>query len=146
MKEIPFSLPVSGVIRINSNVIEVIVNRAETKVELEGELGPTGRISLKPGTTLSDVALEIAKKLVRRKGVNRFSGAELYHQALEDYPQLKRNSFMSRVIASTPDHPSYRHYASNRDFFSHIGTGLYRLNDRYVADKPSVGEQTLLNH
>jgi len=50
---------------------------------------------------------------------------------LGKYPELKRNSFMTRVIACTPNHSSYKHYTSKRDYFNHIGPGLYRLSDQY---------------
>ena len=52
---------------------------------------------------------------------------------------------MTRVIACTPDHSSYKHYTSKRDYFSHIGVGMYKLNDRYMADTTSEGEQILFN-
>ena len=146
MREVPFSIPVSGVVRIDGDSVTIIVNRAETNVSLWPEAGPSKRISLEHGITMYDVILEAAREVMRRKGFNRFSAPELYHEALEKYPELKRGSFMSRVIASTPDHPSYKHYASNRDFFSRISLGLYRLNDRYLAGETSAGEQTLLNH
>ena len=146
MREVPFSIPVSGVVRIDGDVVTITVNRAETTVTLEPEVTPGRRISLEPGKTMFDIILGAARVVVQRKGFNRFSAPELYHEALEKYPELKRGSFMSRVIASTPDHPSYKHYASNRDFFSRISLGLYRLNDRYLAGETSAGEQTLLNH
>lgn len=146
MREVPFSIPVSGVVRIDGDLVTIIVNRADTTVSLGPEVRPGRRISFEPGITMYDVILGAARVVVQRKGFNRFSAPELYHEALEKYPELKRGSFMSRVIASTPDHPSYKHYASNRDFFSRISLGLYRLNDRYLAGETSAGEQTLLNH
>ena len=135
MREVPFSLPVSGTIRLNGNSVTVVVNRAETSVSLWPEAEPGKPITFGPGKTMYDVILEAAREVVRRKGVNRFSAPELYHEALDTYPALKRNSFTSRVIASTPDHSSYKHYASRRDYFSHIGPGLYKLNDAYRLEK-----------
>lgn len=145
MKEIAFSIPVSGVVRIVEDTITVTINRAETIVTFEPEEKPVKRVSLERGRTMYDIILETAQKVIQRKGFNRFSAPELYYEALEKYPELKRNSFMSRVIASTPDHSSYKHYASRRDFFSHIGTGLYRLNDEYIPDK-TADEEDILKH
>ena len=138
MREVPFSVPVSGIIRLDGNSVTVVVNRAETSVLLWPEAEPGKPITFGPGKTMYDVILEAAREVVRRKGVNRFSAPELYHEALDKYPALKRNSFMSRVIASTPDHPSYKHYASRRDYFSHIGPGLYKLKDAYRLEETHV--------
>lgn len=146
MKELPFSIPISGVIRMDGDSVMIVVNRAETNISLETEAGHGKRISLEPGKTMYDVMLETAREVVQRKGYNRFSAPELYSVALEKYPELKRNSFMSRVVASTPDHGSYRHYSSRRDYFSHIGPGLYRLNDEYVLEKTPGEEGILRNH
>lgn len=144
MREVPFSIPVSGVIRIDGNSITIIVNRAETNISLPPDEERGKRLSLEAGKTIYDIILETAQEVVRRMGLNRFSGPELFHEAIGKYPQLKRNSFMARVIASTPDHPSYKHHKSNRDYFSRIGPGLYRLNDRYTAEIPKE-ERTLFN-
>lgn len=135
MREVPFSVPISGTVRLDGNSITIVVNRAETSVWLWPEAEPGKPITFGPGKTMYDVILEAAREIVRRKGFNRFSAPELYHEALDNYPALKRNSFTSRVIASTPDHPSYKHYASRRDYFSHIGPGLYKLNDAYRLEE-----------
>ena len=141
MREVPFSVPVSGIIRLDGNSVTVVVNRAETSVLLWPEAEPGKPITFGPGKTMYDVILEAAREVVRRKGVNRFSAPELFHEALDKYPALKRNSFTSRVIASTPDHSSYKHYASRSDYFSHIGPGLYKLNDAYRVDKVSSSRE-----
>jgi len=146
MREIPFSIPVLGVVRIDGDSVTIVVNRAETNISFSPEAGPGKRISLESGKTMYDIILGTAQEVVQRKGFNRFSAPELYYEALEKYPELKRNSFMSRVIACTPDHSSYKHYTSKRDYFSYIGPGLYRLNDEYVADKTSNEESILRNH
>jgi len=140
MREVSFSIPVSGVIRIDSEEVTITVNRADTTVFLGPEVRLAGRISLESGKTMYDIVLEATREIVKRKGFNRFSAPELYHVALEKYPEIKRGSFMSRVIASTPDHPSYKHYVSNRDFLSRIGPGLYKLNDKYLLDKTADSE------
>jgi hypothetical protein len=130
---------------MDENLVTIIVSRAETTISLETGAPPGKRISLEAGKTMYDVILEAAREVVRRKGFNRFSAPELYSVALEKYPGLKRASFTSRVIGSTPDHPSYKHYKSRRDYFSKIGTGLYELNDRYRVDRTSDEERTLSN-
>jgi hypothetical protein len=135
MRELPFSIPISGVIKVDENLVTIVVNRTETTISLETGVAPGKRMSLGEGKTMYDVILEAAREVIRQKGFNRFSGAELYAMAREKYPELKRGSFMSRVIASTPDHPSYKHHKSRRDYLSHIGVGLYWLNERYVPDK-----------
>ena len=145
MKEVSFSVPVSGVVRINGDSITIIVNKAETNISLTPETRKGKHISLEPGQTLYDVILEVAREVVRKKGFNRFSAPELYQEALDKYPELKRNSFITRVIACTPDHSSYKHYTSKRDYFSHIGPGLYKLNDEYRLDRTSDKERNLFN-
>jgi hypothetical protein len=137
MREVPFSIPVSGVIRIDGNEVTITINRADTTVFLGPEIRLGGRISFESGKTMFDIILETAQEIVQQKGFNRFSAPELYSAAREKYPQLKRNSFMSRVIACTPDHPSFKHYSSTRDYFSHIGTGLYWLNEKYMPEETS---------
>jgi hypothetical protein len=115
--------------------VKIVVNRAEPTVSVETKPETSRRIALQPGLTLNDIVLETAREVVQRKGFNRFSAPELYRLALEKYPELKRNSFMSRVIACTPNHPSYEHYTSRRDYLTHIGPGLYWLNEDYMTDK-----------
>jgi len=146
MREIPFSIPVSGVVSIDGDSVTIAINRAETSISLWPEAVPGKRISLEPGKTMYDIILETAREVVQSKGFNRFSAPELYYEALERYPELKRNSFVSRVIACTPNHSSYKHYTSKRDYFSYIGPGLYKLTDEYAADKTSDEERILRNH
>jgi len=145
MREVPFSIPVSGVIRIDGDEVTITVNRADTTVFLGPEVRLGGRISLESGKTMFDIILETAQEIVKRKEVNRFTASEVYHEALEKYPELKRGSFMSRIIACTPSHSSYKHYTSNRDYFSYIGPGLYELNERYKAEEAPKKERNLFN-
>ena len=137
MKEVPFSIPVSGVIRIDGDEVTISVNKSDTIVVFGPEVRLGGRVSLEPGKTMFDIILEIAREVIRRKGFNRFSAPDLYSVAREKYPHINRGSFMSRVIACTPDHPSYIHHKSRRDYFSRIGPGLYWLNEKYTPDKAS---------
>ena len=131
MKDVPFSIPVSGVVRMDGDAITIIVNKAETNITLTPEIQKGKHVSLEAGQTLYDIILEAAREVVRKKGVNRFSAPELYHEALDRYPDLKRNSLVTRVIACTPNHRSYKHYTSHRDYFHRIGPGLYELNEKY---------------
>jgi hypothetical protein len=131
MQEIPFSIPLSGVIHVGDNVITVSVNKAETTVHLGAETVKQERISLPKGRTIFDLVLEAARDVTEEKGVNRFSAAELYHKALEKYPNLKRNSWTSHVIACAPGHPSHKYYTSRRDYFSYMGDGQYRLSAHF---------------
>jgi len=130
---------------MDGDSIVIIVSRAETNISLEVEAERGKRISLEAGKTMYDVILEAAREVIRRKGFNRFSAPDLYSVAREKYPGLNRGSFTSRVIACTPDHPSYKHHKSRRDYFSRIATGLYWLNEQYTRDRISDEEWTLSN-
>ncbi len=139
MNELAFSIPVSGVVKIDGDSITITVNRAETRIRLEPEIGGMGRISLEGGKSMFDVILETARELVREKGANRFTAAELYHKSLERYPAIKRNSFAARIVGSAPDHPSYRHCVAKRDYLSYLGNGQYKLDDRYAVKESLAG-------
>lgn len=137
MKEIPFSVPVTGIIRINGNIITVIVNRTSTNVSLETGTESPQRMVFEPGTTMFDILLESAREFLRRKTYNRFTGPALFDIAREKYPDLKKRSFMSRLTAATPNHPSYKHHLSQRDYFSRIAPGIYTLENQYLPKKTS---------
>jgi hypothetical protein len=134
MQEIPFSLPVSGVIRIEEGSITVTINKTETIVNFQPPKKPE-RISLGKGRTVFDIVLETALQEIRRTKENRFSAAQLYGVALERYPELKRNSWVGHVIASAPNHSSHQHFGAKRDYFRYLGNGTYSLKDTYL-DKP----------
>jgi hypothetical protein len=131
MQEIPFSIPITGVVRIDKGSISIIVNRAETAISFEAK-EKEKRILLEKGQTLFDIVLETAQELVRRESENRFSAAQLYNVALESYPTLKRNSWSSHIIASSGNHPSQQFYGSKRDYFRYLGDGTYSLKDNYI--------------
>ncbi len=143
MKEIPFSIPVTGIIRINGNVITVIVNRAVTNVTLDPEAESPGRSVFEPGKSMFDIILGCAQEYLKRKGYNRFTGIDLFSIARETYPGLNKRSFMSRMTAATPNHPSYKHHLSHRDYFSKIATGIYSLEYQYQQKNTSSGEVNL---
>ncbi len=137
MKEVPFSIPVSGVVRIDEDSVIIIVNKTETNISLSPFPLSGKRLFEEQGKTMFDVVLEAAREVVRKKGANRFSPPELYREALLKYPQLRRNSFMARVIACAPNHNSYKHHVSKRDYLSYLGPGVYTLNDQYTDRQPS---------
>ncbi len=138
MKEIPFSIPVSGVVRIDEESVIIIVNKTETSISLSPVPPSSKRLFQEQGKTMFDAVLEAARRVVRRKGANRFSPPELYEEALKSYPNLKKNSFMARVIACTPNHNSYKYHASKRDYLCYLGPGAYTLNDQYTERQPSL--------
>ena len=142
MREISFSVPVSGVIRINGNIVTVIVNRATTRVLLEGDESPQ-RTVFEPGTNMFNILLESAQEFLRRKAYNRFTGPDLFAIAREKYPDLKNHSFMSRLTAATPNHPSYKYHLSKRDYFSRIALGIYTLENKYRPQKATQTNDTL---
>src|SRR4030042_5400312 len=99
MQEIPFSIPVSGVIRIDENTITITVNRAETIVTFKKPEEPL-RLVLPKGHTIFDVVLEAAQTVVK-SGQERFNAATLYREVIGKYPALKRNSWTSHIIAAS---------------------------------------------
>jgi len=136
MQEIPFSLPVSGVIKIEEGSIIITINKAETIISFQPPQKQE-RISLGKGRNMFDIVLEVAQELIRRTKENRFSAAQLYGVALERYPELKRNSWVSHVVASAPNHSSYQHFGTKRDYFRYFGNGSYSLNLKYMGKNQS---------
>jgi hypothetical protein len=134
MQEIPFSLPVSGVIKVDEDSIIITINGAETILNFQPSKKQE-RISLGKGRTVFDIVLETALQEIRRTKENRFSAAQLYGVALERYPELKRNSWVGHVIASAPNHSSHQHFGAKRDYFRYLGNGTYSLKNTYL-DKP----------
>jgi hypothetical protein len=139
MQEIPFAIPLTGIIRVVNGEISIVVNRTETSLKLAVEEATSRRRVLEEGVTLNDIALEAARELVAGRGYNRFRAAEIFHKALEKHPGIKRNSLMSRIVACTPDHPSNKYFASRRDFFRYGGSGILLLNEQYMPDKNIAG-------
>jgi hypothetical protein len=132
MQEIPFSLPVSGIIKVEESSITIIINKSETVISFHPSQKQE-RISLEKGRTVFDIVLETAQEVVRRTNKNRFSAAQLYGVALEGYPQLKRGSWVSHVIASAPNHTSHQHFGTKRDYLRYFGNGSYSLNLKYMG-------------
>ncbi len=139
MSEVAFSIPVTGTIRIQGNSLVIKVNEAtiNLKLDMPNEVG--GKLKLERGKTLFDIVLDTAKSWVTESGTSQFTAAQLYHEALDRYPELnlKRNSWGAHVISSAPDHPSYRNYTSKRNYFTYMGKGLYRLGTHVSSEVSS---------
>jgi len=82
--------------------------------------------------TVHDIILQTAKNCVVDAGQNKFTGAKLFHLALLNHPGLKRNTFAAQVIAAAPNHSSHRHYPNQKDYFTYLGKGYYKLNRKYL--------------
>ncbi len=132
MQEIPFTIPLSGIVRINNGEITISVNRMETTLNFIVEPTNAKRILLDEGETLNDLALMVAKEIYSETGLNRFHPAELFHRAVRKHAGIKRNSFVSRIVACTPDHPSNKYFGSRKDYFRYGGKGILMLNEQYM--------------
>jgi hypothetical protein len=135
MAEVVFSIPVSGTILIEGNSIKISVRETTITTRIEGAEALTTRLVLEHGRTLFDLVLEIARGFVQDSRENEFTGAQLYHIAVEKYPNLnlRRNSWGSHMIASSPNHPSYSHYTSRRKYFRYLQNGRYSLDKSLVS-------------
>ena len=135
MSEVVFSIPVTGTIRIQGDSLVIKVNEAtiNMKLDMADEVG--GKLKLERGKTLFDIVLDTAKNWIEESGTSQFTAAQLYHSALDKYPELnlKRNSWGAHVISCAPDHPSYGNYTSKRNYFTYMGKGLYRLNAHVIS-------------
>jgi hypothetical protein len=137
VKEIAFSVPVSGVIRLDGNSITVVINRASTNVLMEEGTGSREHTVFEPGVSMFDILLESAREYIRRKTYNRFTVSQLYEIAKEKYPSLNKRSFTTRLTAATPNHPSFKYHVSHKDFFSRVAPGIYSLENPYLPEKLS---------
>jgi len=140
MSEVAFSIPVTGTIRIQGDSLVIKINESAItmKLDMADEVG--GKLKLERGRTLFDIVLDTAKSWVAESGTSQFTAAQLYHTALDRYPELnlKRNSWGGHVIACAPDHPSYRNYTSKRSYFTYMGKGLYRLSGYFGLEDTSA--------
>ncbi len=131
MQNISFSIPIAGIINFDGESITLTINRTETTIHIESETPKGKHISLEPGKTMYDLVLETARQVVKDEfEENQFTAAQLYHAALNRYPNLnlKRNSWNSHVIGSAPHHPSYHHFSSSHRYFRYLGEGKYSLD------------------
>ena len=117
------------------NSLVIKVNEAIINMKMDMEDETRGKLKLERGKTLFDIVLDTAKTWVEESGTSQFTAAQLYHEALDRYPELnlKRNSWGAHVISCAPDHPSYRNYTSKRNYFSYLGKGRYRLNVHVIS-------------
>lgn len=133
MTEIPFTISLRGVVKVDAGKIIISLASTQTTINLEPSSKTDARSFLTKGQNLFDIIIQTAQDLVSTQGEDtRFSGADLYHMALEKYPLLKRNSWTSHVIASSSNHPSQKHYGVKKDFFYYEGNGTYKLNPKYL--------------
>lgn len=143
MHEIPFSLTLTGTIKIDAGKIIIAIGKSQTAVDLEPSRKTDARLFLRKGETLFDLILSTAQEYVGSRGLQaRFTGADLYHIALGKYPHLKRNSWTAHVMASAPSHSSYRHFSVRKDYFTYEGEGTYTLKPEYLPQgMKSVGDR-----
>ena len=144
MQEISFTIPVSGILRIDDGQVTFVINKMETSLNISIEAAPR-RTFLEEGITLNDIALQAAREIVAEKGYNRFHASEVFHRAQQKYPDIRRNSFAARVIACTVDHPSSKHFGSRRDYFRYGGNGIFMLTEQYTPDSGGVSSPPLSN-
>ena len=130
-EEIPFSIPISGTIRIDKSKVTVAFKQAEVTMTVSNSAMSTTRFKKKDGKTMSDIVLATAQKLTL-SGKHIFSAAELYKVASQEYPNLNRRSWGAHVIACAPNHSSYKHYSLRKDYLSYMGQGKYKLNEQYL--------------
>jgi hypothetical protein len=144
MAEVAFSIPVTGTIEVekDSLIIRISETKITMKLEPEGKTWP--KIALERGKTLFDVVLESAMAYVEESGSSEFTAAELFHLARGRHPELdlRRNSWGAHVIASAPNHPSYRHYTAQRRYFRYLGNGKYSLEPSLI---PSNQKGRIMN-
>jgi len=136
MAESNSAIPVSDIIRTEGNSLTVKVGEYLLTLKIEGpEPKPSGRLKLEHGRTMFDLVLDAAKTFVTDFGENEFTAAALYHITREKHPDLeiKRNSWNSHVMSSSPNHPSYRHYTSHRSYFRYLGRGKYSLEPGLIS-------------
>lgn len=135
MKEVTFSVPVNGTLKINDGSITIVINPAVITIPME--IGVADRMSGDTGgKKLHDIILETAIHLVGKKRTNEFTAAELFHHAQQTYQSLNKSSFSANVIAAAPNHSSYKHYSSQRDHFEFLGDGKYKLKEDFVVKPP----------
>lgn len=130
MNEPNSTTQVNDILRVEGNTLTLRVAEYVLSLKIEGpEVKPSGRLQLEQGQTLFDLVLDAARTFVRDIGESEFSAADLYHLAREKHPDLniRRNSWNSHVMSSSPNHPSYHHYTSHRNYFRYHGGGKYSL-------------------
>ena len=131
------NISINDVIRIEGNSLVARVGDYVLTLKIQGpESKPSGRIQLGQGRTLFDIVLGSARAFIQETGESEFSAADLYHIAANTNQELsiRRNSWNSHVVSSAPDHPSYHHYTSHREYFRYLGKGRYSLDPRLLPE------------
>jgi hypothetical protein len=127
----------NDIINVEGNTLTFKVGDYRLSIRIEGpEVKPSGRLRLEAGQTLFDLVLEAAKTFTKDLKENEFSAADLYHIAREKHPDLdiRRNTWNSHMMSSAPNHASYRHYTSHRDYFRYHGKGKYSLEPKWTVN------------
>ena len=137
MKEINFSISINLSLTFREDKACINIKNVDlipAVVSLPYHLNSRDRTALSKTEkkTVHDIILQTAKKYVIDTGQNKFTGAKLFNLSLLDHPRLKRNTFAAQVIAAAPNHPSHRHYPNQKDYFSYLGKGNYKLNQTYL--------------
>ena len=136
MTEPVSSISENDIIRIEGNSLTLKVGEYKLTLKIEvPEAKHAGRLQFGEGRTLFDLVLDAARAFIEETGRREFGAADIYHVAKMRNPELslKRNSWNSHVMSSTPNHPSYRHYTSHRNFFRYLGRGRYCLDENLVS-------------
>ena len=142
MAEPVSTIPGNDIIRIEGNSLIIRVGEYLLTLKIEGpKAKPSGRLQLGQGQTLFDLVLDAARTFVKDTGESEFGAADIYHYATARNPELsiKRNSWNSHVMSSTPNHPSYRHYTSHRKYFRYHGRGRYSLDPTLLPEAAGTG-------
>ena len=142
MTEPVSSVTENDIIRIEGNSLTLRVGEYKLTLKIESiKPRPSGRLQLSHGQTLFDLVLDAARTFVKDTGESEFGSADLYHIAIRKNPELsiRRNSWNSHVMSSTPNHPSYRHYTSHRKYFRYHGRGRYSLDPTLLPEATGTG-------
>jgi hypothetical protein len=131
----------NNIVSVEGNTLTLKIGDYRLSIKIEGpEVKPGSRVQLEAGQTLFDLVLDAAGTFVRDIGENKFTAAALYHIAREKHPALdiRRNSWNSHVMSSAPNHPSYKHYTSHRNYFRYQGNGEYTLDSKWTETENKV--------
>jgi hypothetical protein len=137
MKELNFSITINLSLTLEEDKARINIKNVDlipAVVSLPYHLNSRDRNNLPKNEkkTVHDIILRTAKKHVIDTGQNKFTGAKLFNLSLLDHPGLKRNTFAAQVIAAAPNHPSHRHYSNRKDYFTYLGKGKYKLNQKFL--------------
>jgi len=138
MQELDFSITINLSLTLKEDKASINIKNVDlipAVVSLPARINSRNNLS-QPKTqkkkTVHEIILQTAKKCVVDTGQNKFTGAKLYHLSLLNHPGLKRNTFAAQVIAAAPNHSSHRHYPNRKDYFTYLGKGYYKLNQKYL--------------